>query len=226
MFCREDAMRPCSRIAMGALFCFGGALGWESAYGQTAAAQKPAVCARFHIDDAGSKSLQPWTQPADRGCKVRTLANGLQLPDPKCTPGAFNPTVTVQILGAPGFTTKCLRDDVTTEEQKAATYDWYGIPQPTHNDGPSQTCELDHLVSLELGGADTLDNIWPQCGPAGVALDDRFFKRKDKVEDYLAEMVRAGKMDIAVAQRGIASDWTKFLDQADAACKSGTCEVK
>jgi len=49
---------------------------------------------------------------------------------------------------------------------------------------------LDHLISLELGGADTLDNIWPQCGPSGVALPQRFFKEKDTVENFLAMQVR------------------------------------
>jgi hypothetical protein len=220
-------MRVCSRIAMPMLFCLGAIVGAGAAHGQQEPeAARPEKCAHLHIDDKASTALrQPWTQPSDRGCTVRTT-NGLQLPDPKCTPGAFNPTVTLQILRTPGFTTKCLRDDVTSEEQKAATYDWYGISHPRNNDGQSQTCELDHLVPLEIGGADTLDNIWPQCGPAGVSLDDRFFKRKDKVEDYLTEMVKAGKIDIAAAHRGIASDWTKFLDEADAACKSGPCEVK
>jgi hypothetical protein len=55
---------------------------------------------------------------------------------------------------------------------------------------------LDHLVPPELGGADGLGNIWPECGPEGVALDDRFFKRKDHVENYLAEQVRDGQMSL------------------------------
>ena len=42
---------------------------------------------------------------------------------------------------------------------KARTYVWYRLAQPSDNSGENQICELDHLVSLELGGADTLDNI-------------------------------------------------------------------
>jgi 5-methylcytosine-specific restriction endonuclease McrA len=66
----------------------------------------------------------------------------------------------------------------------------------------TQTCELDHLVPLYLGGADTLDNVWPQCGPKGVALDDRYFKEKDKVEYSPDRQVRQGKLDLATAQKG------------------------
>ena len=67
---------------------------------------------------------------------------------------------------------------------------------------PNQVCELDHLVPLELGGADTLDNIWPQCGPNGVGLHERYFKLKDMVENYLtAPMVKAGRMDLDKTRR-------------------------
>ena len=39
--------------------------------------------------------------------------------------------------------------------------------------------------------ADTLDNIWPQCGPDAVTMNERFFKQKDCVETYLGFQVRA-----------------------------------
>jgi hypothetical protein len=70
---------------------------------------------------------------------------------------------------------------------------------------------LDHLISLELGGADTLGNIWPQCGPSGIVLAKRYFKIKDAVENYLAVQVRSGDMPLADAQHGIATDWTQYI---------------
>jgi hypothetical protein len=82
---------------------------------------------------------------------------------------------------------------------------------------------LYHLIPLELGGADTLDNVWPQCGPSGVALPQRFFKEKDAVENYLAMQVRQGRMDLGAAQKGIATDWTQFLGEAMRACPEGRC---
>jgi hypothetical protein len=127
------------------------------------------------------------------------------------------------VLQDPGFRTDCVRSHATSESKKEGTYALYGIPHPTTNSGQSQTCELDHLISLELGGADTLDNIWPQCGPSDVALSERFFKRKDAVENFLARQVREGKMSLEDAQKGIASDWTQFL-AASEGCDSAACE--
>jgi hypothetical protein len=89
--------------------------------------------------------------------------------------------------------------------------------------GEKQVCELDHLISLELGGADTLHNIWPQCGPPGVALAQRNFKQKDLVENFLAKRVRDGRMDLSMAQKAIATDKTRFLDAAKRACPDGRC---
>ena len=74
----------------------------------------------------------------------------------------------------------------------------------------------DHLVPLGIGGADTLDNIGPQCGPAGASLDRRYFKQKDMVENYLAAQVKAGNMNLKDAQQGIATDWTQYLDHMSA----------
>jgi hypothetical protein len=147
------------------------------------------------------------------GCKTG-LSNGFPLPDPDCTPGAENPTVTLDVLRNPAFRTGCIRNCASTESQKRVTYGWYSIPSPANNTGTTQTCELDHLVPLELGGADTLDNIWPQCGPDGVSLNDRYFKQKDLVEDYLTGQVKSGAMDLETARHQIAKDWTKFLPAA------------
>ncbi len=64
------------------------------------------------------------------------------------------------------------------------------IRKSRQNSDQNQVCELDHLVPLELGGADGLGNIWPQCGPDSVALNERYFKIKDRVEVYLADEVK------------------------------------
>jgi hypothetical protein len=172
------------------------------------------ICAVDGIDPAGSQSLADWTTPQNASCTVR-IKNGYALPDPKCTPGAVNPTLTLEVLQNKAFRTgACVRDLATSPQQKNLTYSWYGIAQPAGNIGKNQTCEKDHLISLELGGADTLDNLWPQCGPDGVPLPSRFFKEKDLVENYLAAMVRDGSIPLAQAQHGIAQDWTQYIDDA------------
>jgi hypothetical protein len=164
-----------------------------------------------NVDPAADQPLQAVTLPPPNGCSVKT-SNGFPIPDPSCTPGAINPTVTVDVLRDPAYRTSCTRDSGTSANQKAGTYNWYKIDHPANNTGASQTCELDHLVSLELGGADTLDNIWPQCGPSDVVLRQRYFKQKDLVENYLAAQVKARSIALADAQKGIAADWTQYLD--------------
>lgn len=186
--------------------------------------KRTADCSQFDIDPLASEPLRPASIRSVFGACHLRMSEGFPIPDPSCTPGAFNPTVTVAVLRNPSFRTACVRQRATTEKEKAGTYRWYSVPHPSNNTGATQSCELDHLVPLELGGADTLDNIWPQCGPPGVPLDDRYFKRKDMVENYLAWMVRRDQIDLTVARRGIASDWTQYLEAAKRHCSSKRCE--
>ncbi len=173
-------------------------------------------CAKFAIDPDASVPVQVVAAPPGHVCTPH-ISNGVPLPDPVCTPGAVNPTLTADILRDPDYRTSCNRDHATTARQKARTYGWYDVQKPLHNVGQNQICELDHLVSIELGGADTLDNIWPQCGPDAVTLRERYFKQKDLVENYLAAQVKAGAIELEEAQRVIASDWTVQLPAAMAA---------
>jgi hypothetical protein len=161
--------------------------------------------------------LAKFTEPAAGTCKTH-IQGQYVLPDRDCSPGAINPTVTLAILKDTGFKTACLRDQATSASKKATTYSWYGISKPANNTGQSQVCELDHVVPLYLGGADTLDNIWPQCGPNAASLNNRFFKEKDKVELYLGAQVRSGAMSLSDAQDGIAKDWTQYVKDANAFC--------
>jgi hypothetical protein len=177
-----------------------------------AQARPPSACPS-DVDPKASTPLAD--QTAQANCSPKT-SHGFPIPDAACTPGAINPTVTLAVLKGGEFKTGCERNKASSAAKKNTTYDEYNIAHPEDNKGQNQSCELDHLVSLELGGADTLDNIWPQCGPDGVALAQRFFKIKDSVENFLAAQVRAGQIDLAEAQRGIAQDWTQYIDAAKA----------
>jgi hypothetical protein len=180
--------------------------------------EQPENCSALGVARS-SQYFAAWTAPSGRHtCRVRSK-NGYPEPDPRCTPGGANPSVKLDTLRSPSWRTGCVRNCESTEAQKHIVYKWYGIAVPRDNHGESQVCELDHLVPLELGGADGLGNIWPQCGPDETTLDDRYFKVKDRVENYLADEVRSGKMPLNDAQRGIASDWTQYLDAANAYCR-------
>ncbi len=217
-------MKPIDRIASAALLCFGLFAAADLARAQTPLEQLvPEKCNKFHIDHKASQPLEQVPMPPTH-CAPRVGSKGFLIPDPICTPGAINPTVTAEVLRDPDFTTKCIRNEATSEEEKHKTYGFYHLKPPAHNVGATQTCELDHLISLELGGADTLDNIWPQCGPSGVVLHERYFKQKDLVEDHLGQLVKEGKMDLAEAQRRIAGDWTELIDVAKTTCSKRACK--
>jgi len=69
--------------------------------------------------------------------------------------------------------------------------------------------KIDHLIPLELGGADTIDNLWPQSlrtKPYGA-------DRKELLTEVLLERIRTGRMTIAQAQEEIRKDWIDaFVD--------------
>ena len=185
--------------------------------------EAPLTCGEFGVACA-SRYFSSWHRPANGDCST-SLHDGYPIPDPHCTPGGIDPTVTADVLKNDGWRTGCIRNCSTSEAEKHIAYRWYGLHAPRKNFGEHQVCELDHLVPLELGGADGLGNIWPQCGPSDTVLKDRYFKVKDRVENYLADEVKAGKMSLETAQRGIAADWTQYLDAANRYCAAGgRCE--
>jgi hypothetical protein len=190
--------------------------------GDTAGPRPPPAECPQEIDVKSDKPVKAGVSlPPAKKCKL-TRKNGFPEPDPACTPGAINETLTLEVMEKTNFKTACVRDRAESAEMKEATYTWYKISKPANNTQQNQVCELDHLISLELGGADTLDNIWPQCGPSKVVLNARYFKRKDAVENFLAKQVRDGKISLADAQKGIAEDWTQFLAAAEA-CPKDDC---
>lgn len=167
-----------------------------------------------------SEYFRQWQEPASSSCTPSTR-RGYLIPDRRCTPGGIDRSVTVNVLRDSKWRTRCIRNCETSEQEKHVAYSWYGIQKPRGNSGDNQVCELDHLVPLELGGADGMGNIWPECGPNATVLENRYFKVKDRVENYLADEVRAGRVPLATAQRGIATDWTQYLSEANRYCESG-----
>jgi hypothetical protein len=167
-----------------------------------------------------SEYFAQWEKPEAGSCTF-VLKGAYELPDPRCTPGGIDPSVTVETLRDPRWRTEYIRNCETSENYKHVEYTWYNVEKPEVNTGDDQICELDHLVPLELGGADGMGNIWPECGPNAVVLDERHFKIKDRVENYLANEVRAGRLSLNDAQRGISQDWTQYLEAANRYCGEG-----
>jgi hypothetical protein len=152
----------------------------------------PTLTSRLHqVSDPGTVTgtLRP-------PCQFRRAG---ALPDSHCTPGAYDPLVTAAKLCAPGYTTSAYRPPsaATTSFKLREAFPAYGVV-------PQAAAELDHLVPLELGGANDAANLWPEVGGIPNA--------KDPVENRLHAWVcaasgAAAQLRLARAQIAIATDW-------------------
>jgi hypothetical protein len=123
--------------------------------------------------------------------------NGVQ--DKACTPGAIFPNATVDQICTPGYSSSVRNVSTDTKDQ---VYAMYNIT--SHFSGQY---EVDHLISLELGGSNDIANLWPELADPRPG-----FHEKDKVENYLHSQVCDGKMSLQKAQELIASDWHQVLN--------------
>ncbi len=123
------------------------------------------------------------------GCQVN---GGLQ--DSACTPGAVFASATKDQICQPGYS-KDVRN--VPESEKNEVYAEYGIKSHTTGE-----YEVDHLISLELGGSNDIANLWPEAAEPRPG-----YHEKDKVENYLHAQVCSGAMPLQEAQQQIATDW-------------------
>lgn len=127
------------------------------------------------------------------------------LPDYACTPGAIDPRVTQENIRSTicvsGYTKKVRPSTYKTNKIKRERIQAYSGEQTL------ALYELDHQISLELGGCpDCIANLWPE--PYNTVLGAR---DKDKIENYLHEQVCSGKMTLKEAQEKISCDWTEIF---------------
>ena len=122
------------------------------------------------------------------------------LPDSDCTPGAVFSDVTKDQVCVSGYSTSVRN---VPESEKNQVYAEYGVKSHTTGE-----YEVDHLISLELGGSNDIANLWPE--PAEPRPG---FHEKDKVENYLHQQVCSGAMSLADAQAIIATDWMSVYNQ-------------
>lgn len=127
------------------------------------------------------------------------------LPDPRCTPGGVDPTATKDAICS--RSTKEVRH--VTESVERAVFFSYGV---SRGDGVAR--ENDHVISLELGGDNSIANLFPQVYEdkakleAEELLDDELGAHaKDKVENWLHARVCHDELELADAQRMIATNW-------------------
>jgi hypothetical protein len=116
------------------------------------------------------------------------------LPDPALTPGDVMTTDAATVC-TPRYA-KSVRH--VSGKVKAKVYGEYGIA--SHRSGKY---EVDHLISLELGGSNDIANLWPES----YQTEPWNAHAKDKLEDRLPNLVCSGGMRLEDAQRAIARDW-------------------
>lgn len=138
----------------------------------------------------------PSTNEPKWGIQTKTSGCTVQgaLPDTACTPGDIITSATKAAVCTPGYA-RTVRD--VPQSVKNRAYAEYGIK--SHIAGQY---EVDHLVSLELGGSNDISNLWPEAASPRPG-----FHEKDKVENYLHDQVCSGAISLKEAQIEIATNW-------------------
>ena len=137
--------------------------------------------------------------PSNSTTATTTKAGPLRLyPDVKMTPGDVL-TKDASIVCQKGYS-KSVRN-VSLAEKKQV-YLEYNTSHPQ----PQGANEVDHFISLELGGSNDIKNLWLE--PASPTPG---FHEKDAVENYLHAQVCNGSMSLEEAQKKISTDWYKVF---------------
>ena len=127
-------------------------------------------------------------------------SHGEPLNDLRVTPGVTFHVAAAQICRS-GYATS-VRD--VPESEKNQVYAEYGITHHT-----TDQYEVDHLISLELGGSNAIGNLWPELNdhPKG------YLNSKDILENRLHDLMCEGKVGLPSAQKAIATDWVSAYHQ-------------
>ncbi len=130
------------------------------------------------------------------GCKLATK------PDRRCSPGAYYSKLTKSVICSSTFRTSNYRNVPISE--KHADEQEYGLaPRPY-----GSTLEIDHIVSLELGGSNSVANLFPEeAGPSPG------YHVKDKLENKLHDLVCSGRISLRSAQQQIAANWLALYEK-------------
>ncbi len=118
-------------------------------------------------------------------------ADDAMLPDPKLTPGK---TARIDRPHHP-----------LGEALERKVFDRYRISWSRRAE-----FKIDHLIPVELGGADSIDNLWPQ--PLIIKPYDA--ERKELLTRRLLALIGSGHLTLAQAQEEVSKDWIDaFIDR-------------
>lgn len=159
--------------------------------------------ARWLVDGT-SHTTKP-TTGASLSFGPRTKSSGCvrsAVPDRRCSPGAYYQRLTRSVICSPGFRTGAIRNVPQTE--KFAVEREYGMAAAHYG----YSIEIDHIVPLELGGSNAIGNLFPEPG-AGPAS----YHAKDALENRAKAWVCEGRLSLAAARRGFATNWESLYQR-------------
>jgi hypothetical protein len=148
------------------------------------------------ITTASTQRHPPPTRPGHQAKRPaarppQSAAPNVPMPIPRLTPGAIQSSDTSAICTA-GWASAHRDVSWSTEDAVAAEY---GLAS-------HEGYEIDHLIPLELGGSNSIANLWPEPYYSRYGAIE-----KDGLEDWLHEQVCNGSLALAAAQHEIATNW-------------------
>jgi hypothetical protein len=123
---------------------------------------------------------------------VRAQEPPKHLPNPNLTPGdAF--AVSRDAVCAADYSNPASKIPV---DLKSRVFHRYGVR------GNAVGYNVDHLIPTDLGGSNSLKNLWPQ-----QLSGEWNYQMKNRLESRLKKMVCRGEVALETARTEIASDW-------------------
>jgi hypothetical protein len=100
------------------------------------------------------------------------------------------------VICSPSFHTSTIRN--VPQSEKFQVEHEYGMAASYYG----YTIEIDHIVPLELGGSNSIANLFPEPG-SGAAN----YHAKDALENRAKAAVCAGQLPLTAARRGFGTNW-------------------
>lgn len=119
---------------------------------------------------------------------VQAFAQAAAIPDSTATPGVVR-AITDDEIRSTAWGKDARHVTPAMKREVFRRYHVSGVHDPSCG---APRCELDHLVPRACGGADDVNNLWPQAVP--------YWHEKDLLEDTLARQVKAGTLSVEACQ--------------------------
>jgi hypothetical protein len=120
------------------------------------------------------------------------ITGGVSRPRPALTPGAVVSTNTAALCSEPDHS-----QGNAPASAQAAVFQEYGLTSPQIQ----KKFDIDYLVPLPLGGAQTIANMWP------AALKGTGFFEKVQVDHVLRDLVCRRTITLRAAQHDLEQNW-------------------